>query len=532
MSSQSRTGTLYYNGHVHTFIAEDDIYTAIGVRDGIIDYVGDDPDTFRYGGTVDLQGRHVLPTLTDSHLHLLYSMVLAARSFEICTIEHDHVTPDSLDGIRGRISDYCARHPKDKLIVANGYITSAIQENRLPTRHELDAWTCGRAIVIYNLDGHSSSLSTKTLEMLKLPVDDSDGIFRGEAHEFMQGRVTDLIARTLSLKTIRTGVANFVNECHAYGVSRICALDGNEDVKNDILTKALAYVATKLPLDIAFFPQYMDFSKAASIFRRQGHKRIGGCSAWELDGSVSSRSAAFSTPYRDSDQCGHCYYPDEVIEEKVRLAHEQDIQLTCHAIGDCAIDQIIRAYEKCPPYVERGKPMNRIDHCEFPSPAAVEKLKDLGVAITVQPGFAYIDKRYLRGYERYLSDAALSNIIPLRTLMDSGVCLCGSTDSPVQSLDPYVQIRGMVEYYVPEQSLTPYQAYQTYSTNAAKMLGTDARLAIGNPASFNVYNDDPTVQAVEAEALWLAVAHGAPVKRMTGTGTELVGILLRNRNML
>ncbi len=533
MSLRSETRTLYYNGHIHTFNSADEVYSSLGVCGNVIDYVGDTPDRARYGRMVDLQGKHVMPTLTDSHLHLLYSMVLAARSFMICEIEHERVAPDSLGGIRERIEAYCAVHPKDKLIVANGYIVPAIKENRLPNRHELDAWSRGRALVIYNMDGHSSALSTKTMELLQLPVDDSvDGIFRGEAHEFMQGRVTDLIAKTLSFKTIRTGIANFVNECHDYGISRICALDGNEDVKNDAITKALAFIATKIPLNVAFFPQYMDFSKASSIFKRQGHKRIGGCSAWELDGSVSSQSAAFSIPYRNSDQCGHCYYADDVIEEKVRQAREQDIQLTSHAIGELAIAQIIRAYAKCPPVTAPGKPMNRIDHCEFPSAEAVEKLKTLGVAITVQPGFAYIDKRYLHGYEQYLSNEALRKIIPLRTLMDAGVCICGSTDSPVQSLDPYLQMRGMVEYYDPAQSLTPYQAYQTYSTNAAQMLGSDARLIAGNEASFNVYSADPTRQAVEADDLKMVVIAGKPVKRMKGTVREFVGMLLKRQSSI
>lgn len=532
MSLRSNPSTIYYNGHIHTFVSIDDVYTAVGVRNGIIEYVGNEPDMSKYDTAVDLKGNHVLPTLTDSHLHLLYSMVLAARSFMICEIKQERVVPDSLSGIRERIETYCDQHPKDPIIVANGYIVSAIKETRLPNRHELDTWTNGRAIVIYNLDGHSSALSTKMIQMLNQPVETTDGIYRGEAHEFMQGRVMDLIAKTLSLTTIRTGIANFVNECYSYGISRICALDGNEDVQNDVLTKVLAFIATKLPLDIAFFPQYMNFDKARSIFKRQGYKRIGGCSAWELDGSVSSQSAAFSIPYRNSDQCGHCYYSDEVIEQKVRQAHDENIQLTCHAIGELAIDQIMRAYEKCPPSREPGRPMNRIDHCEFPSAEAVEKLKTLNVALTVQPGFAYIDKRYLHGYEQYLSDEALAKIIPLRTLMDAGVCICGSTDSPVQSLDPYLQMKGMVDYYVPAQSLTPYQAYQTYSTNAANMLGTDARLLVGNQASFNVYSTDPTVQVADAKNLVKMIVRGKEVEKMRGTGVELTNMILRKAKPL
>lgn len=40
----------------------------------------------------------------------------------------------------------------------------------------------------------------------------------------------------------------------------------------------------------------------------------------------------------------------------------------------------------------KSKPMPRIDHFEFPSSSAVEKIKHLSVALTVQPGFSWWDK--------------------------------------------------------------------------------------------------------------------------------------------
>lgn len=55
--------------------------------------------------------------------------------------------------------------------------------------------------------------------------------------------------------------------------------------------------------------------------------------------------------------------------------------------------------------------------------------------------------------------------------MAAGVCLCGSSDSPVQSVSPYDQMPGMVEHYLPEVSLTPYEALLTYTVNGARMLG-------------------------------------------------------------
>lgn len=64
-------------------------------------------------------------------------------------------------------------------------------------------------MIIYNIDGHSSSISTALMKKLKLPGQGSDGRFFGEAHEFMQGKVTNLIAASVTPSVLAAGIANF-----------------------------------------------------------------------------------------------------------------------------------------------------------------------------------------------------------------------------------------------------------------------------------------------------------------------------------
>ena len=102
---------------------------------------------------MDLAGMHVYPALTDSHLHLLYTLVLAANSFAICQVGPGGVEPGDLAGAERRMRLYCSQNPRQKIVVANGYIPSAIAEKRLPTRRELDEWTGGKSCVVYSIDG-------------------------------------------------------------------------------------------------------------------------------------------------------------------------------------------------------------------------------------------------------------------------------------------------------------------------------------------------------------------------------------------
>lgn len=523
---------LYFNGNIHSMITEDDIFSVMITEGEKIIYTGNTiPDDIAFDERIDLSQKHVYPTMTDSHLHLLYTIVLSAASFNICEITNNGVKPDNMTDIGERVKAYCKANPKQKIITANGFIVSAVKEKRLPYRSELDEWSEGRAMIVYSIDGHSSAISTKLMKMLDLPTEDSNGIFSGETHEFMQGKVTTLIASNVTPAIIAKGIANFSNLCASYGISRVCAMDGNEDVKNDILTKILAFLAERMDIDVRLYPQYMDFSRLEALSKKQKKLRAGGCGVWELDGSVGSHSAAFYAPYKDNGAQGHCYYTKEQILPKVKYALKKGIALSCHAIGESAIDLITDIYSELKGTLPTKGAMMRIDHFEFPSKKAAELIKSLPLAITVQPGFSWVDKRFLKSYEQFLPEDIINRQLPLKDMMTADVCVCGSSDSPVQSVNPYEQMLGMIDFYLSEQSVTPYEALKTYTVNPAKMLGEENTgcLKAGNDADFFVCDRDilsckgTDITLCKAEYM---VVRGTRYIEKKGTVPELLKMLI------
>ena len=523
--------TLYTNCIVHSKL-DGNTFSFLGVEKGKVVYLGSNRPEGKWN-EVDLEGAHIAPRMIDSHMHMLYTMVLAAQSFFISEIKDGKVVPTNPKGALERLHAYSEEHPKSKLIVANGFIPSVFENPRLLTRQELDEAAPGKAVIVYTIDGHSSTLSSVMLERLGMDLEaEKDGIMRGERHEFMQGKVTSLIASSLTPSILARGVANFVNETRRLGLSGVVALDGQEDDPKDLTCEILSRIATKLPMDIVFYPQYQDFDRAKKIFPRQKRRRIGGCQAWELDGAVNSQSAAFYTPYRDMEETGHTYYSDEHIRERVETALKEDILLTSHAIGPVAIDQILNVYDEHRDELPTEKGMYRIDHFEFPSRNAMEKIKGLDIALTFQPGFSYIDKRFLKSYTKYLTDEQLSLIAPLKTLDDMGVCILGSSDSPVQELDPYLQMKGMTAYYVEKESLSPRSAYRSYSLNAGKAIGEDFSLEVGNEASFNVYSKDIEEKTLDKSDLLFSVNKGKRVKMIKHPMLFLLSLPFRRKHTI
>lgn len=522
---------LYTDARIVPMSGENDRFTCMGVEDGKISYLGNEVPAGAYDCVIPLGGRFVYPTLTDSHMHLLYSIVLSACSFNICHMTEKGVMPDSLIGIEQEIRAYVKTHPGNGLIMVNQYIASAIKEGRLPSAAELDEWTGGRETVVFNIDFHSCSLSTSLAEKLGLKTE--NGVLSGEAFDMHQGEITNYASNGVGIRLLAKGLGEFTNTCLDFGITRVCALDGDGDCApgKDSLLSLLVFLSRRMDLDVRLFPEYMNFGVLDKLGAKMRNLRIGGCGKWELDGSVGSHSAAFYHPFVDTGTVGKLYHDDAKIRGLVREGLEKGIQLSTHAIGTVAIDQIVDAYRASASLIPENGPMPRIDHYEFPSREAVEFVKGHRIAVTLQPGYAYLDKRCIHSYERHMDPADIERIVPLKELADAGVLMLGSSDSPVQGVDPYEQMRGMTDYYDPAQSLSAYEAFSTYTVNAAKALGeNDGQLCVGAPANFFVSRSDllhaspEELCAARADEVYL---RGKKLKKKKGTVGELLALMLR-----
>lgn len=124
----------------------------------------------------------------------------------------------------------------------------------------------------------------------------------------------------------------------------------------------------------------------------------------------------------------------------------------------------------------------------------------------------------------------IASQVPLATLAAAGVPLCGSSDSPVQSVDPFLQMRGMREFYLPEESLSGFEALRTYTANDGEMLGEQkGLLREGWEASFFTCDVDlKTCPPSALEGLWAKETwlHGKKYQPLSGTLDTLAKLLV------
>jgi len=104
------------------------------------------------------------------------------------------------------------------------------------------------------------------------------------------------------------------------------------------------------------------------------------------DGALGSRSAALWRPYLSGTK-GTLVYGDEELQEIISRIHDMGKAVAVHAVGDMAIDQVIRIVEAIGTQC-RGLPETRIEHCQFISKQAAIKAKTLGIILSMQPNFS------------------------------------------------------------------------------------------------------------------------------------------------
>lgn len=520
---------LFINGVFHSMVSRNDLFCAMEVKNGKITRIFKRPDEVPSdANAIDLKGRHVYPCLIDPHTHLLMTLGVMASGLSVCRIvPPDRIEPCDLAGVEKRIRDYSSRQPKNAVIALNNYILSAISEQRMPTKDELDDWTGGRAAVVYNIDGHSSALSSKMLERIGIDPKGHDGVLQGEQNEKAQGRILDAVSSSIGLKALAKGIGAFHNSCAEFGIGMIGALEGNGDSIKDTSTALVARLARHFDIGVRLYLQYTDEGRVRPFTKFMKNLRVGGCGDWEMDGAVGAHSAAFLLPYTDTGLSHECYYSQDFVNEKVSEFSGKGYQLASHAIGDVAIERLASALE-----LTDSRLMHRIEHCEFISDDTLEKIRGRNYAAVMQPGYAWIDKRYLHTYEKYLPEEVLKNM-KLKSISKAGLCLCGSSDSPVQELDPYLQMLGMVQFYNEAESLSPFEAMCAYTKNAARCMQAEddyGTLEPGKAADFFTADSDFFTLSTEEIASFrpeCTYYGGKTYRKRKGSIFELIGMLLK-----
>jgi predicted amidohydrolase YtcJ len=464
MDMREVNNLLIKNADIITLNDKQPSANAVYIQDGRITYVGDTIEAEKRCSSEDLQldlhGATVVPGLIDSHMHLAHTG-LSASSLDLADTSSAEEIVELVYQAAGEI-------PEGHVIFASRLDDSQLKDNRYPTRLELDRVAPRHPVLLRHRSGHACVLNSLALENVQIPAGthgmtftsdgEPNGLLVAQANAFGQAFYKAEVYRQVGVgQIIRLGVA----EALKVGLTTIHTLE-DADIVPDLLS-----VLPDLPVKVIIYPQTRDVDLALSF----GLGRFGGCGISCLDGDIGSpMTAALFEPYACAPaNRGTLYFTDEELKDTVLAAHQNNMQVSMHAIGDRAVAQGLMAIEYAQHVCPRTDARHRIEHWELHNADSARKAVDLGVWVDIQPPFNYYWPHNSEANKKILGEQRIERLDPIASLFNAGIQVAGGSDSPVTPLNPMLDIYCAVNHSNQAQRITPVQALKMYTIQAARI---------------------------------------------------------------
>lgn len=481
------------------------------------------------GSHADLhQGHHVKDTfvggtliagLRDAHIHAVpYAALLRGCSLKSAL---------TIEDLQDRIVAHARTLRPGSPVVATRFDDESLAQRRLPTRTDLDAAISDRPVVIYRYCGHVAVANSKALEASDITdatpnpdggiIDrDANGYPTGVLRETAVGLISGALARGGSLAP--DDLLDGLKRLAGLGLTSIGAMIGYGESPSEKLAAEVELwreVAQDLPIKVHGFaiadtPAQLDH--AARTIRGVG-KRLDWIGVKRFaDGSLGGHTAAMCNAFSDVDTTGtYRLTPGDAIVARHSLALGGMVAI--HAIGDRAVSGVLDLFEEL--IAEGANPADlRMEHVSVIDPDQSKRFARLGVTASVQPAFLASESEWIGqrvGVDR------LGWVYPFRSLLESGVPLAGSSDSPVEPPHPLWGIAAAMDRYgiTPAERLSGTEALDLFASGAAAALREPEPLSVGSPADLVVLDVDPTTasaQEVHDAAVLETYVDGEPVE--------------------
>jgi len=434
---------------------------------------------------VDASGQVVMPGIIDAHNH----MALFGKQLQ--DVEVSPNTVGNLDELVQAIAARAAETPKGQWVKAWGYDNTRLAESMHPTREFLDRAAPEHPVYITRTCMHVMAVNSMALKMAGIKGDapDPEG---GEFGRDEQGRVNGILNELGTMSMINKVVpAETPDQCArqlglasevyaAQGLTTVAEAgagwNGNpheatgfqvareQGLLRQRVCLGLMETTHHLLADDGGIPFYSGF----------GDERLWvGPAKFVGDGGIGARTAAVNQPYEGSDYCGVLCEEEASLSERMAKVHAAGWQISLHAVGDRTLDLALGCYEKV--LTDNPKPhRHRIEHAAIATAAQLERVAKLGLILVVQPAFI----RYLGdSFYKNLGEGRMGQVIPVRSMLEAGITVAGSSDRPVTEGNPWTGIWSVLARtsvggikISPEQAVSRVRALKMWTTTASRVV--------------------------------------------------------------
>jgi hypothetical protein len=454
-------GLVYSQGNPNatSFVVNDGHFAWIGDREAAQIFESD------VDFVVDLGDAFIAPGFVDAHVHLS-ATGLQLSGLNLAGTASAKVALEAL-GI--------ACEAAGDTLLATGWDDTLWPDAHLWTPQSISAVVGERTVYLSRVDVHSAMCSAS---LLGEP---------GHSVKFVTGSDHELARKQalIELSDTQRGVAISAALSHAAQQGIVAVhenggptIAGEADFKQCILLGQ----SEDLPKVFGYWGS-TDLAQAQQL----GAYAVGGDLC--VDGSLGSRTALLVQPYEDTHAHGNSYLDEATIAAHLVAATNAGLQAGFHAIGDEAIDRIVRALHEavkvCGVSAVR-RLRHRIEHAEMVSAEQLEVLADFGVFLSMQPVFDELWGGSGGMYQHRLGAARVATMNPFASISQHGIVMAFGSDSPVTPMSPWRAIKAATMHHNPAQRISARAAFAAHTRGGWRAVHDDVSgvIAVGAPAHF------------------------------------------------
>jgi predicted amidohydrolase YtcJ len=521
---------LLTGGAIYTMDSQDSRATAIAVQDGRVIGTGSDEEirALKCSGTVEepLDGKIVIPGLIDAHNHLLFTGFL----LQDLQLYDCRSIPDIVERVRAAVDEA----QPGEWIVGRGWDESLLAEGRYPSRHDLDPVSPNNPVLLHRvwnkLTCNSAALSAAGIDR-NTPDPPQDvsysgsfdrdehgeptGLFRDRAKELIAGAVPPKTeadyARAVGVASRHYNAAGitavgepglYPHEVHGFHQAH---LNRNLTVRTEMMLAGWGFGSAEIEAEL---PERFRSMGVMTGFG-DGMLRIGGVK-FMPDGGIGDRTARLFEPYEgDPDNRGQWIVEPDELTRLIRFVHDLGFAIDTHTCGDEAQEVTVRAYASAQTANPKPWLRHRVHHAYLPTEPTLQLMAEYQIpAVVSDPFLRSLGESHITslGLER------ASRMMPMRTYLDRGIPLAGSSDSPVAVFDPWIGFHAAITRQTVKgtplgenERITPLETLRSYTTGGAYALGREREigsLELGKRADLLVLDEDPIAVEPDRFLAW------------------------------
>jgi len=189
-----------------------------------------------------------------------------------------------------------------------------------------------------------------------------------------------------------------------------------------------------------------------------------------------THTAAISLPYTGTQSRGVLMFDPKKFSRFAIAADKQNLLVHVHAIGDRAVTETLNGFESVRKTNGNTRLPHSITHLQIVLPSDFDRFKKLNVLASYQLLWAFGDVTTIDIVKPYIDLSLYKWQYPARSMMQAGAIICGASDWPVSTANPFEAIYNAETRLGPlgvldsTQCMPRMEMLYAYTINAAKLM--------------------------------------------------------------